>query len=194
MKTIIRYFVQGLLIMVPAGISLYFIYYIFSKMGQLLSHLGVSVNPYIDPVIGALAVVLFIILVGMLGSSILVQPLLLVLDRVAEKTPLFKTVYGSVKDLMSAFMGNKKKFNRPVMVTMDRQNGIQQLGFITETDLSELGIREGKVAVYIPMSYSISGNLVIVPKESVQTLEAPSAETLKFIVSGGLAQMDHDRT
>jgi uncharacterized membrane protein len=190
MKTIIRYFIQGLLIMVPAGISVYFIYYIFSKTGDLLSKIGISVNPYIDPLIGALAVLFFIILVGMVGSTILVQPLLLVLDRVAEKTPLFKTVYGSVKDLMSAFVGNKKKFNRPVMVTMNKENHIQQLGFITETDLSELGIKEGKVAVYIPMSYSFSGNLVIVPSESVMPIAASSSETLKFIVSGGIAQID----
>jgi uncharacterized membrane protein len=190
MKTIIRYFFQGLLIMVPAGISIFFIYYIFSKTGQLLDYIGVSVNPYIDPVIGALAVTGFIILVGMVGSTILVQPLLLVLDRVAEKTPLFKTVYGSVKDLMSAFVGNKKKFNRPVMVTMNRENNIRQLGFITSTDLRELGIREGQVAVYIPMSYSISGNLIIVPREQVEEIEAPSAETLKFIVSGGIAHID----
>ena len=190
MKTIIRYFVQGLLILLPLGLSFYFIYYIFSKTAFLLTYIGLTVNPYVDPIIGAFAVLGFIVLAGMLGSTIIVRPLLLVLDRVAEKTPLFKTVYSSIKDLMSAFVGNKKKFDRPVMVMMNKENNIQQLGFITQTDLAELGIREGKVAVYLPMSYSFSGNLVIVPSEQVRSLNASSSETLKFIVSGGVSDID----
>ncbi|HEY6162667.1 MAG TPA: DUF502 domain-containing protein [Bacteroidia bacterium] len=190
MKTLIRYFVQGLLITVPVGISLYVMYYIFSKVGALLMKTGVSVNPYVDPLIGVVAVVLVIIIIGMIGSTIVVQPLLLVMDRVAEKTPLFKTVYSSVKDLMSAFVGNKKKFNRPVMVLMDRQNNIQQLGFITQTELADLGVKDGKVAVYMPNSYAFSGTLIIVPEENVTPIDASSSETLKFIVSGGITDID----
>lgn len=190
MKTIIRYFFQGLLILVPLGLSTYFIYFIFSKTGELFGKIGISVNPYVDPIIGAVAVLILILIVGMIGSTILVRPLLLVLDRVAEKTPLFKTVYSSVKDLMSAFVGNKKKFDRPVLVMMNKENNIQQLGFITQSDLGELGIKNDKVAVYIPMSYSISGNLIIVPSQNVQALDAPSSDTLKFIVSGGITHID----
>ena len=190
MKNLLRYFVQGLLIIVPIGISVYILVFIFLKIGSLFNYFGVTVNPYVDPIIGAAAVLTFILITGMLGSTILVRPLLLVLDRVAEKTPLFKTVYSSLKDLMSAFVGNKKKFSQPVMVTVNKENNIQQLGFITQTDLKELGVKEGKIAVYIPMSYSFSGNLIIVPKESVQALDASPSETLKFIVSGGISHID----
>lgn len=190
MKNIVRYFIQGLLITVPVGISFFIVFYIFMKIGQALSFIGLSINPYVDPLIGAVAVFIFIILIGMLGSTILIQPLLLVMDRIAEKTPLFKTVYSSVKDLMSAFVGDKKKFNQPVIVLIDKLNNIQQLGFITQTNLHELGVTDGKVAVYLPNSYAFSGTLVIVPKENIFPLHASSAETLKFIVSGGITHID----
>ena len=190
MKNLIRYFVQGLLIIVPIGISVYILVFIFLKIGSLLTTLQISVNPYVDPIIGAAAVLGFILLTGMLGTTILVRPLLLILDKVADKTPLFKTVYSSMKDLMGAFVGNKKKFSLPVMVTVNKENNIQQLGFITQTDLHELGVKEGKIAVYVPMSYSFSGNLIIVPKDSVQTIDASPSETLKFIVSGGISHID----
>lgn len=190
MKNILRYLVQGLLIIVPIGLSVYVLLYIFYKIGSILHLLGVSVNPYVDPIIGAVAVFAFIVLVGMVGSTIVVQPLLLVMDRVAEKTPLFKTVYSSIKDLMSAFVGSKKRFDQPVLVCINKENNIQQLGFITQTDLRELGVKEGKVAVYMPMSYSFSGNLIIVPKDCLQVIEASSAETMKFIISGGITHID----
>ena len=155
-----------------------------------MSRFGISVNPYVDPIIGAAGVMIIIIVIGMIGSTIIVQPVLLIMDRIAEKTPLLKTVYTSVKDLMSAFVGNKKRFNRPVMVTIDKQNNIQQLGFITQTELNELGVKDGKIAVYVPNSYAFSGSLIIVPKENVVAVEASSAETMKFIVSGGITHID----
>ena len=190
MKTIVRYFFQGLLILVPISICAYIIYAIFTKVGSLLQHLGISVHPYVDPVIGITAVLGFILVVGWIGSSIFIQPFLLLFDRLVEKTPFVKTLYSSVKDLLSAFVGSKKKFDRPVLVTTNKENNIQQLGFITQTDLHELGIKDGKVAVYIPMSYSLSGNLWIVPNESIAVVNYSAGETMKFIVSGGVTDLD----
>lgn len=190
MKNLLRYFVQGLLIIVPIGISVYILAFIFLKIGSLFTYFGVTVNPYVDPIIGAAAVLGFILLTGMLGTTILVRPLLLVLDKVADKTPLFKTLYSSLKDLMSAFVGNKKKFSQPVLVTVNKENNIQKLGFITQTDLHELGVKDGKVAIYIPNSYAFSGTMIIVPNENVQKIDAPASETMKFIVSGGISHID----
>lgn len=190
MKTIVRYFFQGLLILVPISICAYIVAVIFLRVGDLLNKTGITVHPYVDPVIGLLVVFGFILVVGWIGSSIFIQPLLLLFDRLMEKTPVVKTLYSSVKDLLSAFVGSKKKFDRPVLVTINKQSNIQQLGFITQTDLHELGIKEGKVAVYMPMSYSLSGNLWIVPSENIVAVEHPPGETMKFIVSGGVTDLD----
>ncbi|MEW6468679.1 MAG: DUF502 domain-containing protein [Bacteroidota bacterium] len=190
MKRIVRYFFQGLLILVPISISIYIIAVIFIKVGELLHRVGITIHPYVDPIIGLLTVFGFILLVGWIGSSIIVQPILLLFDRLVEKTPVVKTLYSSVKDLLSAFVGSKKKFDRPVLVLTSKESNIQQLGFITQTDLRELGIKEDKVAVYIPMSYSLSGHLWIVPRDRITPVEHPPGETMKFIVSGGVTDLD----
>ena len=70
------------------------------------------------------------------------------------------------------------------------ESGLEKLGFITQEDLSKLGI-EGKVAVYLPHSYNFSGNLFIVPSQNVIILKsASSADVMKFIVSGGVTEIE----
>lgn len=190
MNNIIRYFIQGLLIIVPIFICLFVVYWIFAQVDALMHFFGISLGTYVDPLIGLIAVLVFIFIIGIVGSSIMVQPLLVIFDRIVERTPFVKTLYGSVKDLLSAFVGSKKKFNKPVLVTLDKVNNIQQLGFITHTDSHELGIKEGYVAVYLPNSYALSGKLLVVPAQNVAEISASSAETMKFIVSGGVTDID----
>jgi uncharacterized membrane protein len=151
---------------------------------------GTIVSPVIDPLIILATAVVLIFLMGLLGSSIILQPLFSLFDSTLEQTPVVKTVYGSIKDFMSAFVGSKKRFNKPVLITINKENNIQQLGFITKEDLSELKISKGTVAVYVPLSYSISGNLLIVPTDHITVVDASSAEVMKFIVSGGVTDID----
>lgn len=87
-------------------------------------------------------------------------------------------------------MGSKRKFNRPVLVTLDKVNNIKQMGFITEEDLSTMSIGKEYTAVYLPFSYGFSGKLLIVPKENIAPLDATGAEAMKFIVSGGVTHVD----
>ena len=77
-----------------------------------------------------------------------------------------------------------------MLVLIDKANDIRQMGFITQTDLSEIGLREDKVAVYMPMSYAFSGKLLIVPKEYITPLDISSTDAMKFIVSGGVTDID----
>ena len=81
-----------------------------------------------------------------------------------ERTPLVKDIYSTIRDFVSAFLSNKKKFNKPVIVEMGKGLGIFKLGFITDADLSEFGISD-KVAVYFPHFYNFLGNLFIVNAE-----------------------------
>jgi uncharacterized membrane protein len=90
---------------------------------------------------------------------------------------------------MSAFMGKKKKFTRPVLVVMNRENQLMKMGFLTEEDLSALGLGKAIVAVYMPHSYNFSGELFLVPADQVSPLDIPSAEAMKFIVSGGVTRV-----
>ncbi len=189
---IIRYFIQGLVITVPVAITIIVFYKVISWVGSLFSLFGTIVSPFIDPFIILLIAVVLILIMGMLGSSIILKPMFSLFDSALEHTPFVKTIYGSIKDLIAAFVGSKKRFNKPVLVTINKENSIKQLGFITQEDLSELHLQKGTVAVYIPMSYSLSGNLLIVPVNQVAVVEASSSEVMKFIVSGGVTELDED--
>ncbi len=91
---------------------------------------------------------------------------------------------------MSAFVGQKKKFNHPVLVKMNESAELYKLGYVTETDLSKLKLKEELIAVYLPHSYNFSGNLYLTPAKSVQELDYHSGDLMKFIVSGGVTSLN----
>jgi uncharacterized membrane protein len=91
--------------------------------------------------------------------------------------------------MLAAFVGNEKRFNKPVMVKVGRDADLYKLGFVTQKDLTYLGIKEGKSAVYLPHSYNFSGNLFIVDNDLITPIDAPSDEIMKFIVSGGITRI-----
>jgi uncharacterized membrane protein len=190
MKKILRYFIQGLIILVPVAITAIVVYKLIDVVGSFFNIFGIIVSPMIDPFIVTGSAIALIFIAGVLGSSIILRPIFIMFDNLIEHTPLIKTVYSSMKDLLSAFVGSKKRFNKPVLVTINKENNIQQLGFVTRKDLSELKIKTGTVAVYIPMSYSFSGNLIIVPADHITIVDASAQEVMKFIISGGVTNID----
>jgi uncharacterized membrane protein len=190
MKQFFKYFIQGLLITVPIAITVLVIVKIFGWVFHLLNKIGLIIDPYVSPVLAFAVVIGLIFLAGLLGSNYLFTPLFKLVERAIEKAPLVKIIYSSIKDFLSAFVGSKKRFNQPVLVLIDKANDIRQMGFITQTDLSHINLREDKVAVYMPMSYAFSGKLIIVPKEHVTPLDISSTDAMKFIVSGGVTDID----
>lgn len=141
------------------------------------------------PGLGMLTILASIVLVGYLASTLLAGPLFNLLEELLIKLPLVNIIYSSLKDLISAFVGDKKKFDQPVLVTLNPEFVIQKPGFITKRDLSQLGLVD-QVAVYLPHSYNFSGNLYIVPAQYVTPLEASSTDIMKFIVSGGVSGLE----
>jgi uncharacterized membrane protein len=106
-----------------------------------------------------------------------------------SNAPLVKIIYTSVKDLLTAFVGQKKRFNQPVLVNISRDGALQKIGFVTNEDLSDIGITEKKIAVYLPHSYAWSGNLFIVPADYVTKIDASSTDVMKYIISAGVTKL-----
>ncbi len=177
MKRIVRYFLKGLLFLVPLVATIYFIYFVFIKIDSIL--------PFDIPGLGFVAIILTITLVGMIASNFLTRRLVGWVDNVFTRLPLVKMIYSSIKDLINAFVGDKKSFNKPVLVTLAPGGNIQVIGFVTRESLDNLGLSE-HVAVYLPQSYNFAGNLVVVPKEQVSPISADSGDVMAFIVSGGI--------
>jgi len=186
MSKLIRYFFQGLLLLSPLAITIYAIVVSLEFIDGLLIQYLTDWIGFKIPGLGLIIILAFITFIGIIGSSILIKPILNSLDKIISQAPLVKIIYTSIKDFMNAFVGKDKKFTEPVLVKVNKDSELEKLGFITQHDLTALGIEAGKVAVYLPHSYNFSGNLFIVPASNVKPLNANSAEIMKFIVTAGV--------
>ncbi len=183
MKKIINYFLQGLLYIVPISVTMYVVVWTFKKIDGFFS--------FNFPGLGLIAVISIISIIGYLGSAIITSPINSFFQRLLQKAPLLKTIYSSVKDLMSTFVGNKKGFSEPVLVKVYENSTIERIGFITSDDVTSLNIKKDKVLVYMPHSYAISGQLFVVEKKNITPINKSSAEIMKLIVSGGVTKIEN---
>ena len=178
MKRISQYFLQGLLFLVPLVVTLYVIYWVFVRIDRLLN-LPV-------PGMGFIVTIVFVTLVGFAASNFLTKNIVGLVDRIFARLPLVKMIYTAIKDLVNAFVGDKKSFNRPVQVVIDRESNLRVIGFATRDSLDSIGI-EGSVAVYLPQSYNFAGNLIVVDRNQVTPMNADPGDVMKLIVSGGVS-------
>ncbi len=183
MKYILRYFLQGLLLVIPACFTIYIIFSLVAWLDKILPtvfHLKLS------PGFGILIILAFITLMGLIGSTIIARPAFNFIEYYMYKIPFINLIYSSTKDVIGAFVGDKKKFNHPVLVKMQKDSHIYRIGFITRENLDSINIKD-MTAVYFPDSYGFTGNLYVVAREHIQEINASSSEVMKLIVSGGVS-------
>jgi uncharacterized membrane protein len=140
--------------------------------------------PY--PGLGFAIIFLAITLFGYLTTNFAFKTIMIWFDQGMNKIPLVKLIYSAVKDLLGAFVGDKKKFTKPVLVRINEQNSLYQIGFVTQNDLTDLGLQD-MVVVYFPHSYAFSGFHYFVPRDHIKPLNIPGPVAMKFIVSGGVS-------
>lgn len=195
-RRLVNYFLQGLLYFAPLGLTIAMIFVVFKWVDDILrplienflrNHIPGLENIHI-PGLGFVLIVIIITFLGYIGQTVVARPFKLIVERLIKRAPLLHMVYTSIRDFMQAFVGKEKKFNQPVLVKLNHASDIEKLGFVTQTDLSDLHIK-GKVAVYFPHSYNFSGELFVVPAENVTPLDVNAGELMKFIVSGGVSKM-----
>jgi uncharacterized membrane protein len=175
---IIRYFFSGTLFIVPLTATAYFIYVSFKWLDGLLN------LPY--PGLGVLIILVAITGFGYFTSNFAFKTFMSWFDHGMNRIPFVKLIYSSLKDLLDAFVGDKKKFNKPVLVEINKENNLYQIGFVTQHDLTELGLNE-MVSVYLPHSYAVSGLHYIISKERIKPLNISGPVAMKYIVSGGVS-------
>ncbi len=193
MKRLLNFFFQGLLFVVPIAVTLWVLFRAILWVDGLLPFqvpIHLPGKTEIDiPGLGLITIFLFIAAVGWLSARYIRNPLFSYLEQLIDKAPLVKLIYSSVKDLVQAFVGEKRRFNQPVLVRLEKESEINRIGFITQEDLSDLGLEKEKVAVYLPFSYSFAGELIILPRENIRPLNASGTDMMKFIISGGVTEI-----
>ncbi len=178
-QLLLKYFFQGIIIVSPLAITAWAVYSIFDFLDLKNENWPRGIGFFI--VIGSL------VLIGWLGSTFLVWKFLIdFFEGILERTPFIKYIYTSVKDVVESFMGDKKKFTKPVLVKVRSSPEIFQIGFITQKELGRLGLQD-HVAVYMPHSYAVSGFLFIVHKDDVTPIDINPSQAMKMAVSGGVA-------
>lgn len=187
MKTLFNYFFRGMLIILPVSITLYFIYATLVWMNELFNNFFYSWFSYEVPGLGIITGFALITLIGFVMTQTFLKPILHLFEKLLTKTPFVNIVYSSLKDLTEAFVGDKKKFTKPVAIEFSEPAGMKRFGFITQESLEHFGLKD-EIAVYCPHSYNFSGNLYLVPRDKVTPIKTDSTNFMRFIVSGGVTE------
>ncbi|MGI2298548.1 DUF502 domain-containing protein [Candidatus Cardinium hertigii] len=182
---LMRYFFRGLLLIIPLGGTLYLISVVLRKIDGFIS-LGI-------PGLGMCIVVASITLLGYIGTTLFVKSVFGFTEGLIKKVPFIRALYSYLKDFTSAFVSSKGKFNKPVIILLNKTTQVYRIGFITKDALEVLSM-PSHIAVYLPNAYDLAGVLVIVPPELVTPLDLPGSEVMKFNFSGGLTPLKNTGT
>lgn len=192
---LLQYFLQGLLILAPLAITAWAIFWVVSSIDSLLPIFtytddkgAVKVQNY---GIGFIIIIAALIVIGYFSSFFITGRVVSFVDKLLEKTPGIKYIYSTTRDFFEAFAGDNKKFTKNVLANVD-DNDVWRFGFITREDMEEFDLKD-YVTVYIPMAYSVAGNVYVIPKSRVKPItNISAAQTMKFAVSGGITDVDDE--
>jgi len=198
-RKLFKYFLQGLIILAPITITLWAVLSLFNWVDSILPDfihrifprlaLAENGNPKYIPGLGFVLVIGIVLIVGYVSSSFIVSKLVELFDNILEKTPGIKIIYSTVKDFFEAFAGNRRKFDRAVLVCIESTE-VWRIGFITHEELEEFGLQE-YISVYVPQSYAFAGHLYFVKKDRVRLItDISSTEAMKFAISGGVTKIE----
>ncbi|MBL7682944.1 MAG: DUF502 domain-containing protein [Flavipsychrobacter sp.] len=179
----VRSFLQGLLILSPIAITAYVIYIVFDSVDSLV--------PWVPRGLGFLVIVSIVTFIGYMGTRFFLGKMLFdAFDNMLQHVPGIKYIYSSIKEVMGSFVGDKKRFNKPVWVCTNLNPEVWRIGFMTQKDLAYLGMAN-KVAVYLPHSYAVSGYVIVVEIKNIKPVtKMTAAEAMKFAVSGGITGLE----
>jgi len=177
---IFNYFLRGLVVVVPLALTIYVCRAIFLKID---SWLGLPI-----PGVGFLLTLVLITIIGFLASSLIALSVIGALDRLFDRLPFVRLLYSSTKDMLNAFVGEKRRFDKPVLASLTADGSVKVIAFMTSESLASLGIVD-HVTVYTPQSYGLAGHIIVVPANRVQRIDADAGEVMAFIISGGVTEV-----
>jgi uncharacterized membrane protein len=176
-RRLLNYFLRGLVVVVPLGVTVWVCVKIFHAIDDLL---GFTIAGA-----GFVIMIVLVTFVGFLASTIVARTIGGAFDQLLGRLPFVNLLYSSTKDMLNAFVGEKRRFDKPVLVSLTDDGSVKVFGFLTAESIAALGVA-GSATVYVPTSYSIAGHVIVVPTSRVTRLDADAPEVMAYIVSGGV--------
>lgn len=191
MKNLSKIFLTGLAALLPVLITLYVLLWFGRTAESVFGGIIKFALPdsWYYPGMGLLVGLVVIFLIGLLMRAWVVRRLFGFGERLLQRIPLVKTIYGSMRDLMGFFSGSKDQgFSQVVLVTIPGGAG-KLMGFVTRDDFSDLPAGVGgadTVAVYLPMGFMIGGYTLLLPRSAIEPIDMSVQDAMKFAVTGGM--------
>ncbi|MBN2446612.1 MAG: DUF502 domain-containing protein [Phycisphaerae bacterium] len=194
MKAVISLFLAGLAAVLPVTVTLYVLYWLGSTAEAFLGR-GLKLlipGSLYWPGMGVVAGLVLVFVIGVLMNAWLFRKVFRWGERLMERIPLVKALYGSVRDLMGFFSGSDKKTMRKAVMVTVGNTPVRLIGFITREEFGDLPAGIGgdeTVAVYLPMSYQIGGFTTMVPRSAVQPIDMSIEQAMRFAVTAGMGEV-----
>ncbi len=197
MNTLGKLFLKGLVVAIPAALTLVILWWLAKGAEQLLGGLLIRFLPdgWYVPGMGVIAALATTLLIGLLSQVLLFQKLFSLGEAILNRLPLVKTIYSAISDLIDYFSpdGNKA-MSKVVLVRLPGQD-FEQIGFVTREDFKPLSIEftvDDPVAVYLPLSYQIGGYTLIVSRSCITPIDMPFEEAMKLVLTGAITRNRKD--
>jgi uncharacterized membrane protein len=185
------YLFRGTFIVAPIFATAYAIFSLLRLIDSPVQQIFFAIFGFRIYGLGIITILVLLIAVGYLGSILFVDRFLKAFERLIYKIPLVKEIYKSLRDIIGAFVSDKKKFEKPVLV--ETSPNIFRIGFITNEDLQDFHIEKEIISVYFPLSYAFTGELLLVKKAAIQHLQPQDVGSLmKFVISGGIVHREEE--
>tara|TARA_B100001167_G_scaffold47131_1_gene27179 strand:+ start:66 stop:680 length:615 start_codon:yes stop_codon:yes gene_type:complete len=184
-----NYFIAGVVVLIPIGITVYLTIFIISISSKILPK-EINPNhylPYNIPGVEIIISVILITLIGWLSLSFIGKKMLDILNNILKKIPILRTIYSAIGQMTETFTSNDKEKKNVVLVEYPRK-GSWAVGFATRENFGEISDKTKKklINVFVPTTPNpTSGFLLMFPKDEVIYLDLTFEEASKFIVSAG---------
>jgi uncharacterized membrane protein len=190
-----RYFLSGVLVSAPLGVTLYIVWAVVTTIDEKVKHLLPGKGyisqflPYEIPGWGLIIGFVVFTLIGAATSGFIGRYFLRIGDSLLHRTPIVRGLYSAIKQIIEAvFKRDKTSFREVVLLEYPRK-GSWALGFVTGVTKGEVqgAIQKELVNVYVPTTPNpTSGFLLFIPREHLITMKMSVEDGIKLVVSLGI--------
>jgi uncharacterized membrane protein len=192
LKRLTATFLRGLVTLLPIAITVYVLVWLVTRAESLLGRMFRFVLPdwLYHPGLGVVAGVLLVLGVGLVMELYVARRLWAQVERLVQRIPAVKTLYGAVKDFGSFISESSRHRTMGQVVRVKVADEAHVIGFVTREKFDDLPLGLGGpdlIAVYLPMSYQIGGYTVFLPRRLVEPVDMNVEDALRFAVTAGMS-------